>query len=167
MKNYRDVIIFPKFTNIDIIENIRKDYDRLYGKIQPHITILFPLDDEISDKEFINIIKTTLKNFSSFKVKFNGISFSNDNYIFLNCIEGNEEITKMHDLLYQTYFSKHLKDIKYIPHITLGQKENCNIKEIEKIKSITDVFECIIDEVSIEKIGDNDESIILKNIKLK
>ena len=167
MANYRDVIIFPKFKNIDVIENIRKDCDNLYGKIRPHITILFPLDDNISDIEFIKIIKTSLKDFPKFTVKFNGTSISDDNYIFLNCIEGNKEIIKMHDLLYKTYFTKHLKDIKYIPHITLGQIKNCNNTNIEEIKMMTNVFECIIDEVSIERIGENDESIILDIIKLK
>lgn len=35
----RDILIFPQFDNIDEIEKIRKQYNELYGKISPHITL--------------------------------------------------------------------------------------------------------------------------------
>ena len=47
MKCFRDILLFPKFNNMDIIEKILKDSDELYGIIQPHITIVFPFIDEI------------------------------------------------------------------------------------------------------------------------
>ena len=86
MKYYRDILLFPKFNNVDIIERIRKECDELYGIIQPHITI--------------------------------------------------------------------------------GQKFNSDEEQLRKIENMSEEFECYIDTVVIEKIGANEESIILDKIIL-
>ena len=39
-KGKRDILIIPKFKNIDKIQDIRQKYDELYEKIMPHITVL-------------------------------------------------------------------------------------------------------------------------------
>lgn len=43
-KGKRDILIFPQFTNIEKIENIRKQYDELYKILPPHITLAFPFE---------------------------------------------------------------------------------------------------------------------------
>ena len=50
-KGKRDILIFPKFDNIELIKNIRKKYDPLYSLIMPHITLVFPFSDNISNQE--------------------------------------------------------------------------------------------------------------------
>lgn len=167
MKCFRDILLFPKFSNVDIIEKIRKDCDELYDVIQPHITIVFPFLDDISDDELIKNIRNYFSNRGKFFVKFSGVSYSDDHYIFLNCVEGKNEIIGIHDELYKQYFQEHLSDRKYIPHITIGQTFNCNSEQLKIIENLEDEFECYVDEVVIEKIGTNEESIILDRIKLK
>ncbi len=34
-----DILIFPKFDNIDIINEVRNKYDRLANLVSPHITL--------------------------------------------------------------------------------------------------------------------------------
>ncbi len=167
MRYFRDILLFPKFNNVDIIEKIRKECDELYGVIQPHITIVFPFLDDISDDELIKNIRNYFFNRKKFFVKFSGVSYSDDDYIFLNCIKGKSEIIRIHDDLYKQYFQRHLSDKKYIPHITIGQTFNCNDEQLKIIENLKDEFECYIDEVVVEKIGINEESIILDRIKLK
>ena len=41
-KGKRDILIFPKFKNIDKIEEIRKKYDELTEILPAHITLAFP-----------------------------------------------------------------------------------------------------------------------------
>ena len=53
------------------------------------------------------------------------------------------------------------KSIKYVPHITLGQANN-----IEDLDLFECEFETIVDELSVELVGEHEESIIIKNIKL-
>lgn len=161
----RDILLFPKFENENRIEEIRRECDRLYGVLKPHITLVFPFEDDITDEELIANVRKLVKDEKSFFVKFEGTSFSDDDYIFLDCVEGEKGIIHLHDLLYYNLFKKHLSDRIYKPHITLGQKENC--KNEIKIHQLLDCFECKIDAIYIEKIGEHQESIILDKILLK
>lgn len=160
--NKRDILIFPKFSNIDLIQNIRDKYDPLANLVAPHITLAFPFSDNISDDDLIKKLSHLLINYTPFNITFKGISLSDDNYIFLICIDGNNEIINLHDEIYKQILPTHLnKSIKYVPHITLGKSNN--IKEF----TLFDVeFKTIVDQISIELIGKNEESIILKNIRL-
>ena len=45
----RDILIFPKFDNMKIIDKIRNKYDRLSNLVAPHITLAFPFNDKISN----------------------------------------------------------------------------------------------------------------------
>ena len=83
-------------------------------------------------------------------------------YIYLDIIHGIEEIKNIHNKLYKDILKTDKgKNYKFIPHITLGT--------IDKIKNdiFIEEFETIIDKVYIESIGENEESIIEFEIKLK
>ena len=181
-KGKRDILIFPKFNNVEKIQEIREKYDELFNIIQPHITIAlsvslfwsfcftliaFPFEKDILNEELKEQLKIILKDFKPFKVKCKGISLKEDKrisayYIFLNMIEGKDIINKIHNRIY----TEILKDIdiskySYEPHITLGTTNNYD----EKIK-LNDEFETIADTIVIERIGENEESIIEYEIKL-
>lgn len=162
-KGKRDILIFPKFDNMNLIQELRSKYDRLYNLVEPHITLAFPFRDKMSNEELILKLSELLKEYSKFKVSFKGISISDDNYIFLNCIEGKEIINELHDKIYERIIPTHFKkEIQYIPHITLGQANN-----IEEFKDFEYQFTTVVDKISIEFIGDNEESIIIGSIKLE
>lgn len=163
-KNFRDIILFPKFKNENKIQEIRKDCDELYECINPHITIVFPFVDNIDDDDLVTKVKDIVKNESAFYIKFSGISYSEDNYIFLNCVEGKEQMIRLHDLIYKNVLNQHLSDKEYIPHITIGQTDN--VIDYTKINNLMDEFECEIDTIYIEEIGRNQESIIIGEINL-
>lgn len=161
-KGKRDILIFPKFDNMNLIQEVRNKYDRLSNLVALHITLAFPFEDEMSNEELISKLSELLKDYAPFQVTFKGVSITDDNYIFLNCIEGAETIYKLNNEIYEKIIPTHFKkEIKYIPHITLGQADN-----IEEFKDFDYQFTTIVDEVSIEFIGENEESIIIGNIKL-
>ena len=162
-KGKRDILIFPKFKNINKIQELRNKYDPLANLIAPHITIAFPFSDNISNEELIKELTNLLEKYKPFTIVFKGISLSEDNYIFLNCMKGDQEIIELHNEIYKQILTSHLKkSIKYIPHITLGKANN-----IENLDSFNYEFKTIVDEISIELIGEYEESIIIKNIKLE
>lgn len=157
----RDILIFPKFENIYLIQTIRNKFDPLANLVAPHITLAFPFLDDMSNEELIENLNNLLVDYQPFKITFSGISLSDDGYIFLNCINGFEDIVCLHDEIYQKILPTHFKcSAKYIPHITLGQSNN-----IEELHSFEYEFKTIVDEVSVELIGNCGESIIIKNIK--
>lgn len=159
----RDILIFPKFNNIELIQNIREKYDRLYMLVPPHITLVFPFTDDISNEDLYIKLKELIKDTKKFNVKFEGLSLSDDNFIFLNCVLGSKNIIDLHDKIYNNILPTHFKkDVEYVPHITLGKSNN-----IENLKDFDYEFETIIDEISLEEIGKNEESIIINTIQLK
>lgn len=161
-KGKRDILIFPKFKNINKIQELRDKYDPLANLIAPHITIAFPFSDDISNEELIKKLTTLLKDFKPFTIVFKGIFLSKDNYIFLNCIQGNQEIIELHNEIYKQIIASHSKkSSKYIPHITLGR-----FNDIQELDSFDYEFKTVVDEIAIELIGEHEESIIIKNIKL-
>ncbi len=163
----RDILIFPKFKNIDKLQEIRKQYDPLALILPPHITLVFPFSDNISNDELVSLVKDKIKNIVPFCVKFSNVlidydTYTKSNFIYLNCIDGNDTISFLHDTLYSIpTLSNHLNSkIAYKPHITLGYTDSINFE-------LNDVFETIVDEIVIEEIGENDESIIIEKIPLK
>lgn len=158
----RDILIFPKFKNINLIQDIRKDYDRLVNLIPPHITLVFPFTDYIANDDLIKKIKECVKDIKPFKIKFKGVLLNNQNFIFLNCVYGNEEIINLHNKIYNEVLPTHLnKSVIYTPHITLGKANN-----IDFLKNFEYEFEDIVDQIVIEEIGSNEESIIIGKINL-
>lgn len=87
---------------------------------------------------------------------------SDDNYIFLNCIKGRENLIYLHDEIYKKILSSHSNDsITYVPHIPLGQASS-----IDELNGFNYTFSTFVDEIFIDLIGEYDESIIIKNIEL-
>ena len=66
----RTIMIFPKFDNIDIIDEIREKYDPLAKLVRPHITIVFPFEMEITNDELSIIIENRLRDIKSFEINY-------------------------------------------------------------------------------------------------
>lgn len=166
-KGKRDILIFPKFNNIVKIQEIRKKYDELYDIIMPHITLAFPFKKDISNEQLKKQLLDITQNIKPFKIKCKGIDLRKDNkintyYIFLNIVEGKDLLEKINEMIYQNILVDiDINKYNYEPHITLGNTNNVN----EKIE-LDEEFEAIIDSIIVERIGENEESIIEFEIKL-
>ena len=164
--NKRDILIMANFSNIDKIKDIQKKYYDIADKIEPHIAVTFPFDSEISDEELYNKLYEVLSKYKPFKIVCHGVSIpiGEPNYRFLNIIENKDIIKNISDDIYNDIIPEHLEyrdKYNYDPHISLA-----NRPLDEEIK-LDDTFEMIVDSLFVERIGDNDESIKLYDIKLK
>lgn len=161
----RDILIFPKLKNIEIIQNTRLKYDRLAQKINPHITIVFPFEDDISNEELYSQLLLMFNDIQCFEISLKGICLTSDNYVILKVVTGSDKIKKLHDGIYSSLFPQYLRsDIEYIPHVTLGQVKN--LKQFDDFDTNME-FYGIVDSLCIEEIGPNEESIIVGEIKLR
>lgn len=162
----RTIMIFPRFENIEVIDQLRDKYDPLAKLVRPHITIVFPFDNEMSNSELDNILDIRLKEVRPFRLEMKGFSKSENtfgNYLFLDVIEGANSINTIHNTFYSNEFKKHDLGIKYVPHITVGKfldTEELN-KAYQKLKTNDISFCTTIDKISVEMIGDDEESIII------
>lgn len=162
----RTIMIFPEFNNMEIIDNIRKKYDPLAELVRPHITLVFPFESQMSNTELTDILNRRLQNVKPFVIKLKGISKHEDNfgnYLFLNVIQGIEEIRFIHQVLYDNEFKEFHMGVSYIPHMTIGNLSSVELlnKAFSEIKSVDDTFSTVVNKISVEMIGDNKESIII------
>ena len=74
----RDILIIPKFNNINEIQKIRRKYDELFGIIAPHITLAFPFKKEIPNEKLKEQLLNITKNIMPFKIKCKGITLKKD-----------------------------------------------------------------------------------------
>lgn len=161
----RDILIFPNFKGIEKIQTIRNKYDELANIIPPHITLAFPFKLPISNEELKEQLEQILRRHEKIDITCEGISFIKDEtinkyYIFLNINEGNKTIKNIHKDIYEKVL-KIPKPSNYIPHITLG-----TVNEIDANITLNETFETTIENIIVESIGKNEESIIEFKIEL-
>lgn len=159
-------MLFPEFENIGVIDMMRKKYDPLANLVRPHITLVFPFESDISNDEISDILEKRLYNFKSFILTLQGISKVADsygNYLFLNIIEGQQEIIDIHNILYENEFSKWNLGLQYAPHMTIGKLDNENELDyaFDEIKICQEKFSTTVKKISVEMIGEHEESIIV------
>lgn len=170
----RCIMIFPEFSNINIIDGIRAKYDPLAQHVRPHITLVFPFQSEISTMELITHLKGVLSQIEPFKIILHGITpvQSFGNYLFLEIIEGKEEIVDIHKRLYtgllEPFHPQWLKAGGYYPHMTIGKLESVHAYRdaIKDVKDINDIFSGVVNKVSVEIIDENEDSLIELEVSL-
>ena len=171
----RCIMIFPQFSNMRVIDEIRKKYDPLAGHVRPHITLVFPFLSDISSDKLREHIVNALSRIKPFKIVLKGITpvQAFGNYLFLNIETGKEDIVNIHKKLYtgilEPYLPQWLKDCEYNPHMTVGKIEDEEEYKnaVNELKHFSDVFETVVKKISVEIIDDNEDSIIEMEIDLK
>jgi len=126
------VIAYPQLAPEDFskIQVYRKQHDLLFGVVDPHFTIVFPVHD-LSQEDFISEIKNNAKNILRFDFAIRCATINKDAFnklfhVFLVPDEGYSRVVRLHDILYSENLLKYQRlDLDYIPHITIG---NCRDK---------------------------------------
>lgn len=171
----RCIMIFPKFENGYVIDNIRNKYDPLSNFVKPHITLVFPFDSNIKTQELEKHISQVLNKFKPFNMTLSGVGTNDsfkDEYLFLNVREGKEDIIKIHQKLYsgilESYYPDFLKKTSYLPHLTIGSFNNVHDFKValEDTRNINDVFKTRVTQIDVEIIGEKGESTIEFGFKL-
>lgn len=170
----RCIMIFPEFKNQNIINEIRERYDPLASHVRPHITLVFPFDSCIKTAELKNHLTSGLAQQKIFDIVLGGFTLTRSygNYLFLNIKKGKERIINIHRNLYtgilEGYYPEWLKNGFFLPHMTVGciEDEKAFLEAADKIKGIDDLFQTTVEEISVEIIDENEDSIIELNIPL-
>lgn len=163
--NKRDVLILVSFPNISKIKDIQKKYYDIADKIEPHIALCFPFDLDFSDEELYNKLCEIVSKYKPFKIVCHGVSTPDgkSNYRFLNIIVGKDIIKCLSDEIYNSIIPSQIEyrdKYHYDPHISLANLA------LDKEIVLDDYFEMIVESLYVERIGENDESIKLYDVKL-
>ncbi|WP_019230129.1 2'-5' RNA ligase family protein [Sedimentibacter sp. B4] len=162
----RTIMIFPEFDNIDVINDIRKKYDPLANLVLPHITLVFPFDSELTNEELKLHLIGSLGDINPFKIELEGFSKHKNkygNYLFLNVVEGMDVIKNIHDRLYKDKLKQFDAGLDYVPHMTVGKVSSMELldKAYDDVNKYNDKFSTVINKISVEMIGEHEESIII------
>lgn len=164
----RCIMIFPKFENIQIINEIREIYDPVVNNVKPHITLVFPFESSIGEDELRKWLTVTLKNTRCFEVEVKDVIKISSDSMFYLCLEvkkGRKEIKKISSKLYRgilkEYKPKWLNHVEFIPHMTIGKFTNAEElnSAYEEISSLKEKFHSKVDKVSVEIVIENDVAI--------
>ena len=163
----RTIMIFPEFDNIGSIDRIRAKYDPLAKLVRPHVTLVFPFESDMTDDEIRNVLEVRLEDIRKFDLTLHGFSKqvheTFGNTLFLDVAGGYDEIVEIHDILYANEFKRFDAGYPYFPHMTVGKLST--VEELNKAYddaiSCTEVFSTEVTKISVEMIGEHEESIII------
>jgi 2'-5' RNA ligase len=119
------VVTFPKIDNVAEWSNIlavRDRYDPLAVSIAPHLTLVFPFEDHVSDRALHEHVLGAVSIIPSFGVTLCGITAHENAYLFLNVKRGNDQLIHLHDVLYSgPLAAHHVRMHTFVPHMTVGR----------------------------------------------
>jgi 2'-5' RNA ligase len=169
--NTRTIMIFPEFSNIGIIQGIRSKFDPLAELVQPHITLVRPFMSDVSVEWLSQHISDRLSDIRPFELLLKGFSKRQDkygNYLVLDVAQGGGMLEIIRDRLYSNGLQGFAPDYPYIPHLTVGKLPSAEALDMAfKEVSKTDLaFQTVVRKISVEKIGDREESIIVFEMNL-
>ncbi|MCR5618439.1 MAG: GNAT family N-acetyltransferase [Clostridiales bacterium] len=162
----RTIMIFPEFENSHVIDKIRAKYDPLAGLVRPHITLVFPFEGQFGNDTLKRVLDRRLSGIEPFELSVKGVSTQKGqfgNCLLLDIVKGADEIRKIHDILYANEFRYYDLGFEYRPHITVGKLPSKELLDeaFEEIRDMEDEFNTTVRKISVEMIGENEESIIL------
>ena len=168
-------MIFPQFTNIDVIDEIRKKYDPLANKVRPHITLVFPFESSISKGDLQDNLLKSLAGVKCFSLTLEEIVKIDNKfglYLFLGVRKGTRKIkelyTKLNSGILKIYNSNWLNEEEFRPHMTIGNFDDrvALNDAYEEVCSIKDSFNTLGEKISVEIIDENEDSIIEIEVNL-
>lgn len=126
------VLAYPAIEkkDYDWIQSVRAKYDeRYFNIVEPHFTIVFPVDNT-DEKKFIAHVEKITKKLKTFYFVLRCAQVVKDSFsdyydVFLIPEEGYRIFVKLHDSLYTGILEKELRlDIPFIPHLGLANSIN-------------------------------------------
>ena len=154
----RVIVIFPTIEEPDqlaAIADLRRRYDPLADLVQPHITLVFPFESEITDPELRDHVRTCLRSVAPFRVRLSQVTGHEGEYLLLNVKHGNDDLVALHDLLYGGPLAQYLStEHTFVPHLTVGRiADNQEWREALQLASAVSIHvEFVVSEVSVYEI---------------
>lgn len=149
------------------IQEFRERNDPLGMLIEPHITLVFPFESDLSDEALIEHVEAQLVTTNSFHASLCPLPTVDSAYVYFSILHGKNQILALHEHLYSGALAQHLQPRPYVPHITVGQGNAEQVKPMvdeATALGISDTFS--VRKLKIERIGDCGASNLLKTFYL-
>jgi 2'-5' RNA ligase len=165
----RVIVIFPTIEagQLAAVADLRRRYDPLADLVQPHITLVFPFDSEITDAELREHAHTCVRNVAPFRAVLSQVTGHEGEYLLLNVKNGNDDVVALHDLLYTGPLAQYLStEHTFVPHMTVGRIADRQdwLEALKLAGAVSINLEFVVSEVSvyeIEPIGSRSVTIVV------
>jgi 2'-5' RNA ligase len=122
----RFAVAYPTFGETDraVIQAMRARHDPQFALLDPHVTLLFPLEASLAD--VVNEARAAARDIAPFSIRLRSAKAVRDTEagggrVFLIPDEGAREVTLLNSRLYAGVFRwAHRADIPFVPHITVA-----------------------------------------------
>ncbi|RIW33331.1 2'-5' RNA ligase family protein [Bacillus salacetis] len=157
----RSITVFPEFENNHLIQELRRKYDPLHNLIPSHITLVFPFTSNIAGDCLKEHMAEKLLGVEPFEIKLKEITGDNGEYLFLNVKTGNDQLIRIHDLLYSGILKGFLfRRVSYNPHLTVGRLPGTQDfdRALRDTENFNEEFRTVIKKIIIETIEEDGRS---------
>ena len=164
----RCIYLLPDVLN-EAIQAFRTEHDPLAKLIDPHVTLVFPFDSEISDTALIEHISSNVAGALPISASLPENAVASDSHIYFPLDLGAQSVRELHDRLYSSTLESLLLPIPYIPHITIGRVSDGNPDNVVKMANSMDLKQSDVFKMSkiiIERIGTQGESSVIREFRL-
>jgi len=136
---------------------VRDRYDPLAASVRPHLTLVFPFEDPISDRDLEAHLQPLASQAPAFDVTLAGITAHENEYLFLNVKRGNDAVIHLHDVLYSGALAGHLvRSHTFVPHITVGRVSSRELAAaLEVTSAVTGPIAAQVNSISAYRIEQN------------
>jgi 2'-5' RNA ligase len=142
---------------LDRIDRLRSKYDPQAGLIGPHITLIFPVAESVGEPELSSHITAVLNRSQPFSICLAGLEKSWDDCLFLVVTEGKAELARLHEDLYTGPLVGELKDMPYVPHVTLGVFKgdpDGYARALAEAVQLNLNYTCVVDRLDLVRLCD-------------
>lgn len=154
----RVIVIFPTIEEPDqlaAIADLRRRYDPLADLVQPHITLVFPFESEITGRKLRDHVRTCVQSIAPFRARLSQVTGHEGEYLLLNVKHGNDDLVALHDLLYGGPLAQYLStEYTFVPHLTVGRIADKQVwrEAVQLSSAVSILVEFVVSEVSVYEI---------------
>jgi 2'-5' RNA ligase len=153
----RVVVTFPRIESAvewEQLLSVRERLDPLAGKIAPHLTLVFPFDDPMSDRALEQQLRNVVTDLPPFPITLCEITAHEGEYLFLNVKRGNDALVQLHDSLYTGALAAHRSRLHtFVPHLTVGRLAPADLPAaLDATADLTSAIQANVDNISVYRI---------------
>ncbi len=155
----RAVVAVPRIADESVfawqqIVAVRGRFDPLAETIAPHLTLVFPFDDPMSDEALEGHLRRAATDVPRFPITLGEITAHDGEYLFLNVKSGNDAVIQLHDALYTGALAIHRsRRHTFVPHVTVGRPSRETLSgALDATASLTTAIHAHVDSLCVYRI---------------
>lgn len=167
----RVIVAFPKMADTSAWQAVlalRERFDPLATKVPPHLTLVSPFEDSLSDEALARHMRDAVTKLRAFDVVLREVTAHEGEYLFLNVKRGTDALIELREALHTGTLAVHrARTHTFVPHLTIGRVSETDLPAaLEATSGLTAPMAGKIDSIAVYKIEPDGKRPILFEVPL-